>query len=63
MKTIKDVLIERDGLTEKEADDLIQEAKSALDGYFADYDFYSAENICKEYFGLEEDYMIELMEE
>ena len=48
MKTIKDVLIERDGLTEKEADDLIQEAKSALDGYFADYDFYSAENICKE---------------
>lgn len=59
---IKEILIERDGLSELEADNLIKDAKIALDEYLALGEMDYAQEICFEFFGLEPDYMWELME-
>lgn len=61
METIKQVLMRRDGMTASEANDLIDEAKEMLQQYLDDGDFMAAEDICAEYFGLEPDYIDELM--
>ena len=61
METIKEVIMRRDNLTSEEADELIEEAKEALTYYLDEDDHESAENICEEYFGLEPDYIIELL--
>lgn len=61
MDSIKNILIARDGTTPQEADNLIAEAKDALYRYIDDGDTSSAEDICSEYFGLEPDYLDELM--
>ena len=59
MKTIKEILVERDGLASKEAEDLIEEARedlySRLERGECPYD------ICEEWFGLEPDYIDELI--
>lgn len=58
---LKKVLIERDGITPEEADKQIEEAKEALQEYLAEDDLESAHDICQEFFGLEPDYLIELV--
>ena len=60
-ESIKDILIRRDGMTPEEAEELIKEAKEQLDEYLANGDMNEAENICSEFFGLEPDYLDELM--
>ena len=60
-ETIKQILMRRDKRTSQEADDLIEEAKGALQDYLAAGDVEGAEDICQEYFGLEPDYIFELM--
>ena len=62
-KTIKQILIERDGMTAKEADELIENAKAQLQEYLQEGDFAGYENICEEFFGLEPDFLDELMED
>lgn len=59
MYSIKKVLMERDGLTSDEADKLINQAKEDLEDRLAlgDMPF----NICEEYFGLEPDYLDDLI--
>jgi len=57
--SIKSVLMRRDGMTEEEADELIEEAKQDLRERLEDGDF--PEDICEEWFGLEPDYMDELL--
>ena len=59
METIKQVLMRRDGMSAEEADELIQEAKDDLDEQLrhGEYPF----DICQEYFGLEPDYLDELL--
>ena len=59
---IKQTIMKRDGITAKEADEQIKEAREVLRQYIEDGDFDSAEDICLEYFGLEPDYVFELME-
>lgn len=59
--TIKQILMERDGLSDEEADDLIAEAKQALLDYLDNDDQLSAQEVCEEFFGLEPDYLMELM--
>ena len=59
METIKEVLMSRDGMIEEEADDLIDEARDDLlsrieGGHIPD-------DICQEWFGLEPDYIFDLM--
>jgi len=60
-KTIKQTLVFRDGMSESEAQELIDEAKEQLQEYLADNDQESAYNICEEFFELEPDYIMELM--
>ena len=58
-ESIKVVLIRRDGMTSEEADDLINEVKADLHARLSEGDIPF--DICEEYFGLEEDYIMELM--
>lgn len=59
MRSIKQVLIERDGMTEIEAEELIKEATEDLQERIATGE--DAFNICEEYFGLEPDYLDKLL--
>lgn len=61
MESIKEVLIRRDVMLPEEADDAIQECKDQLMEYIEANDMESAMNICQEFFGLEPDYLDELM--
>lgn len=60
MESIKEVLMRRDKMSEEEAKDLISEARETLQSYLDEGDISSAEDICAEYFGLEQDYIEEL---
>jgi len=61
METIKQILIRRDNLSPKEADNLIEEAKETLFSCIDEGDTERAENICEEFFGLEPDFLFELI--
>ncbi len=62
MTTIKEVLMNRDNMTSKEADRAIKAAKEDLEKRLAnpgDYD--NPYDICQDHFGLEPDYLLELI--
>jgi len=61
MKKIKQILIERDGMDADEAQSLIDEAVEVLQEYIENGEMDSAYNICQDYFGLEPDYLDEIM--
>ncbi len=61
METIKEVLIRRDGLSPEEADDQIEDCREVFAEYLENGDLDAAENICQEFFGLEPDYLMEIM--
>ncbi len=60
-KSLKETIMARDGHTSEEADSLIKEATDALFEYIEVSDNDSAENVCEEYFGLEPDYVEDLI--
>lgn len=61
MKSIKQVLIERDCLPDTQADDLIDAAKVALDQYIDAEDHVAVENICVEFFDIHDlEYVFDL---
>lgn len=59
METIKQILMQRDNMTEKEADNLIADARADM-YYRLDHNI-DANDICQEYFGLEPDFLLELL--
>lgn len=59
MDSIKSVLMNRDGMTAIEADKLIAEAKQDLHDRLSQGEM--PEDICEEWFGLEPDYIMELL--
>ena len=61
-RRIIDILVKRDGVSEQQASDLVREATIALMEYIDKGDMESAEYVCEEYFGLEPDYIDDLME-
>ena len=61
MNKIAIVLMKRDGMTYEEANNLIDEAREALQNYLDEGDSFGAENVCEEFFGLESDYLDELI--
>lgn len=61
METIKQILMRRDNMTKEEAEELILEVQVALKRYLEDGEIELAENICVEFFGLEPDYLDELI--
>lgn len=60
-ETIKQVLMRRDEMDPSEADDLIEDAKREFHLLLEAGDFISAEDICADWFGLEPDYLEELI--
>lgn len=53
-------LMERDGITEKEANDLVEEAKEELYNRLSEGEL--PYDICQEFFGLEPDYVEDLID-
>lgn len=60
-ESIKQILMRRDNMTAAEAESLIQDAFNAFHDYLVEDDFEQAYNVCEEYFGLEPDYIDELI--
>ena len=61
MESIKQVLMRRDGLSEDEAQDAVDDARSELRFFIEQGDLAAAEDVCMDYFGLEPDYLDELL--
>jgi len=59
MKSIKQILMERDEMTSKDADDLISDCQRDLMDRLAVGEM--PDDICSEWFGLEPDYVMELI--
>ena len=59
MSSIKNILMKRDEMTAEESDTLIQEAKKDLFERIKQGDMPM--DFCEEWFGLEPDYLIELL--
>ena len=59
---IKKVLMERDAMEEAEADSLLEDARNTLDHLLEEGDISGAMEICEECFGLEEDYILDLID-
>ena len=53
--------MECDGLTQKEAVDSYNEGLAALNKYIAEGDFSSAHDVCEEFWGLEPDYLDDML--
>ena len=60
-ETIKEILMARDNMTEQEADALIEQAKEELQTLLAEGNTEAAYEICSDMFGLEPDYLMELI--
>jgi len=61
MLSIKKVLMERDDMTPEQADAQISKARLILSEYLEDGDLDAAQDICLEMFGLEPDYILDLV--
>lgn len=59
MKNIKEILMGRDEMSSEDADDLIKDARNDLHERLANGE--QPHDICNEWFGLEPDYLIELI--
>ena len=58
---IKETIMQRDGISAKHADELIAEAKLELQELLDNGNMAEAEDICATHFGLEPDYVLELV--
>ena len=61
MSDLKHVLMERDEITSDEADDLVKTAREEFFNLVDQGEIEEAENICEIHFGLEPDYIMDLM--
>lgn len=59
MESIAEVLIRRDGMSRKEAEQMVEDAREELQERLADGEMPF--DICEELFGLEPDYIMELI--
>ena len=59
MENIKQILMRRDRMTEEEAEDLIAQAKEDLNERLSEGEM--PDDICMEWFGLEPDYIFDLI--
>lgn len=61
-KSLKHTIMERDGIDEDEADDRIEKAISELDEVLEEGgDSFEAERVIEDHFGLEPDYLDDLL--
>ena len=61
MESIKQILMRRDNMGSDEADNLIDEAQKSLNYALANGYMQDVEEICADFFGLEPDYLYELL--
>jgi hypothetical protein len=61
METIKQVLMRRDKMSAEEADDIITEATREVQRCADNNDLQGAEDVISDYFGLEPDFLMELL--
>jgi hypothetical protein len=62
VESIQSILMRRDGMTKDEAEDLIEDALEDLRiRLYDELSISELDNFCSEWFGLEPDYMEELM--
>jgi len=62
LKTIKQILMDRDDMTEEDAKSLISDAREDFNSRMnAGESFMSMEDFCNEWFGLEPDYLDEFL--
>lgn len=61
VESIKKVLMRRDGMSSEEANSLIKEARDDFQARIEGGDMCAGEAVCEEYFGLEPDYVMELI--
>ena len=61
MLSIKQTIMRRDGISSEHADELIDEAKNELRQLLEEDDQEAAYYICETHFGLEPDYLMELI--
>ena len=62
MKSLVEVLMERDGLTKCEAIERVKDAKELLDDYLNSEEWsHMADTICEDEFGLEPDYLFDIV--
>jgi hypothetical protein len=59
---LKQTIMQKYDWNEKEADSAIEEAKTMMYNYLDDGDQESAYNICEEMFGLEPDFLFDILE-
>ena len=59
--SIKQILIQRDGLSAEEAEELIDDARDDMNYRLENGDLDGAYRVCQDHFGLEPDYLDELM--
>lgn len=61
METLKEILKRKFGWDDETAEDELGYARDLVEGYLADGDFSAAEDVVIDQFGLESDYVMELM--
>ena len=61
MRSIREILMQRDQMSSTEAELLISDAQAQFHEYLAEGDQESAYGICKEFFGLEPDYLFDIL--
>lgn len=61
MKSVKQILIDRDDMSENEAEELIADVREELQFAIETNDFMYAEDVMYGYLGLEMDYIFELL--
>ena len=61
MRSIKEILMDRDGMTSEEADELIEEVREDINFAASNGDYELAEDIMLGDLGLEMDYIFELL--
>ena len=61
METLKEVLMRRDDMSAEDAGKLIGEARSYLLQLLSDGEYVDADYVCQDWFGLEPDYLCELL--
>ena len=60
-ESLKEVLVRRDGITNLEAEQLIEEARADLYRMIETEEFIDDADFCIDWFGLEPDYILELL--
>lgn len=61
MSELLKILMDRDGLSKAEAMEQIKEARAVLHEYLAEGDEEAAYEVCAEMFGLEPDFLMDLL--